>query len=154
MKINNKWNQEKPKRKTKEELKKQLEKDDTITDYKFVRNEKGELKIKKTGTHSLQEIIDSHKNEAGLENILKKYHMLGSKINTNLLSTLPEFNKKNLTYGDDRLIEKDNINKQKIEKIIKENNEKIETLKKQMESLQKENQTKTAEVKETTTNGK
>lgn len=149
MKIKNKYNLEKPTNEEEQSRKKRLEKEDLIEDYKFVRNEKGQLEIKKTGSHSLQEIINSHKDEAGLENILKKYHLTkNTKIST--IAMLPEVNKKQAIYGDDTLIQKDNINKQEIEKIIKANNKKIEELKKQMQELTKNNETKKEEIKETT----
>lgn len=138
MKIKNKWNYEQPKKETKEERKKRLAEEDIIEDYDFIRTEKGELEIKKVGQHSLQEIINSHANEVGLENILKKIRMTG---NLNLL------NQKNAIYGDDTLIPKDEINSQKIQKIIEDNNKKIKELQTQIKNIQTETEKKQKEVK-------
>ena len=128
MKLKNKFNYTLPKKETLEERKKKREKQDIVDDYNFIRDEKGILKIKKIGQHSMTELINSHSDEVGLKNIIKKYNMTG---NAKL------FNQKNLVYGDDTLIDKDEINKNKINAAIKEATKKIEDLQNQIKDLSK-----------------
>lgn len=133
MKLKNKWNNEPIKPLTKEERLAISKKNDIVEDYDFVRDEKGNLKIKKVGEHSMQEYINSFKDECGLQNMMKKI-ALGQQVNT-----IEGY------YGDISEIPTDQLNTRELEKRLADAEATLAKLKADTEAATKEKETTTNE---------
>ncbi len=105
--IKNKFNFVKPEEK---------EYKDIEEDFDFIRDEKGILKIEKVGEHSINEIIQSHADECGIDNMLKRLK-IGQPIQT-----------QQGFYADISELPTDTLNTKKIEKALAEAEAKLKEL--------------------------
>lgn len=128
MKIKNKFNIEQKKPLTSDELKALKKKNDIVEEWDFRYNDKHELEIVKTGEHSMQEYINSFKNECGLTNMLKKM-ALGQPINA-----IEGW------YGDISELPTDTLNTSDIERRLKEAEETLAKLKEETTKEAKTNE--------------
>lgn len=114
-----------------------------VDEYDFVRNEKGELKIEKTGEYDFVEYVQSFKDETGLANILKLVARTGD---TSLL------NKKEGQYLDLSSMPTDELdisaNENTIKKLTAQLQQQSEALKKLEEQMNKEKEQPNDEITE------